>query len=133
MSRRGLTARLDASGEHVLCGRCSAELAEVWDGGLGERHRRIVFGLAWSLTAGIWRVTPRALEALAQGRRPMRRTIGTAGDPTAPAPDGWVAVQPIRAECPACHAVQSFDPRQLRTDPTTDTKGQVMSVPLWRK
>jgi hypothetical protein len=133
VSRRGLTARLDASGKRVLCGRCSTELARVWDGGLGERHRRIVFSLAWSLTDGIWRVTPRAEKAIAQGRRPMRRTIGTLVNPTTPTPDGWVAVHPARAECPACRAIQSLDPRQLRTDPTTDTTGRQMSVPIWRK
>lgn len=128
MSRRGLTARLDASGERVLCGRCGAELAEVWDGNLGERHRRVVFGLGWSLTDGVWRVTPRAAAALRAGRRPMRHPM--TGAPSLPT--GWIAAQPIVAECPACRARQALDPVRLRTDPWVDPGG-FAAVARWRK
>jgi hypothetical protein len=135
VSRRGLRGRLDPTRTTVLCGRCPRQLARVWvDFDPGDRlHRRLVFDVTWAPgDDGVWYEVPRAVEAVVKGRRPRRRTIGTAMGPTAP-PTGYLPQNlPILVICPSCTARQTLDAVDLDVYPMPDLAPQPMrSVPVW--
>jgi hypothetical protein len=135
VSRRGLRGRLDSTRTMVLCGRCPRQLARVWvDFDPGDRlHRRLVFDVTWAPgDDGVWHEVPRAVKAVAEGRRPRRRTIGTAMGPTAP-PTGYLPLNlPILVICPGCTARQTLDAVDLDVYPAPDIAAQPRrSQPVW--
>jgi hypothetical protein len=135
MSRRGLRGRLDPTRTTVLCGRCPRQLARVWiDFDPGDRmHRRLVFDVTWAPDDdGVWYEVPRAAASVAKGRRPGRRTVGTAMGPTDP-PTGYLPMNlPIFVICPGCTARQTLDAVDLDVYPMPDLAAEPRrSQPVW--
>lgn len=135
MSRRGLRGRLDPTRAKALCGRCSRPLARIWVDfePTDRQHRRLVFDITWAPDhERTWYEVPRAVAAVAQGRRPGRRTVGTQMGPTAP-PTGYLPLNlPIRVVCPNCKAEQTFDAVDLDVYPAPEIAPHPRSsVPVW--